>query len=677
MRPFPDRLLALLGLLALTAQPASAKVLSSVAEALRLPDRECVRPRPFDFTGDALTEDPRWWFFRDETGGTEIHSRRSGTNRLVRGSVMRITGEMTVEKNGVRRFWSDTAVRVRDGQPQLPVETTVSEILNGNMDFRFVRVCGVISAVIPDEVDNSVCWATLRTAGGNIFLTLHGKWNDTNALRTRIDAEVAVTGFASPIPGLRQNLGRRIAIGPHDDIVLVKRPPEDPFDAPDLTDTMQPHRQRVRGVVVAVEPTRFFMETDAGRILPVSPIAESRSHATSFGDLVTAVGFSVPDLFRLQLTDALVRTDGHASALSDTARPRTLKSLFVGENGLSRIDSDADRTFIAIDGTVQTISPEEIQVSDGLHAISLDLPTLALHGISRPDDGSHVAARGLCLTEFENARTPTIYPTFKRFALVPRGKADFTVIADPPWWTPFRLTLLAASLAAILLGSALWNILLKHKAERRGKELYAEKIDHALAEQKVEERTRLAVELHDSISQTLTGIALQLDGGEIGAAKAMLTSCRGELRRCLWDLRSRTFEEKDLTEAVTRTIAPHLNGCTAFVRFNVPRENLSESLTHAILRIIRELVVNAIRHGRAHHVKIAGEMHGETVAFAVRDDGCGFAPATAPGPEQGHFGLLGIRERVEGYSGTFTIDTAPGRGTRIAITMETSMTHEQ
>ena len=186
------------------------------------------------------------------------------------------------------------------------------------------------------------------------------------------------------------------------------------------------------------------------------------------------------------------------------------------------------------------------------------------------------------------------------------------------------------------------------------------------------------MELHDSVSQTLTGVALQLDGGEVETAKTMLASCRGELRRCLWDLRSRTFEEKDMTEAVSRTITPHLNGCAATVRFNVPRERLSESLTHAILRIIRELVVNAIRHGQAKHVKIAGEMHENTVSFSVSDDGRGFVPETAPGPEQGHFGLLGIRERIEDFNGDLRISSEPGQGTKFTVTLiATDETNEQ
>ena len=125
-----------------------------------------------------------------------------------------------------------------------------------------------------------------------------------------------------------------------------------------------------------------------------------------------------------------------------------------------------------------------------------------------------------------------------------------------------------------------------------------------------------------------------------------------------------------MTEAAMRTLAPYRENADVQVRFNVPRKNLSESAVHTVLRIIRELVVNAIRHGGAKSVKIAGEYHGGTVSFSVRDNGFGFDPATAPGPRQGHFGLQGVRERLDKFNGNLMIDSRPGKGTRIFVTLD-------
>ena len=177
------------------------------------------------------------------------------------------------------------------------------------------------------------------------------------------------------------------------------------------------------------------------------------------------------------------------------------------------------------------------------------------------------------------------------------------------------------------------------------------------------------MELHDSLSQTLTGVAMQLEVGATDTAKTMLTACRGDLRRCLWDLRSRTFEEKDMTEAIERTLEPHSVGAKIAVRFNVQRERLDDSTTHTILRIVRELVVNAICHGKATEIKVAGECHGDAISFSVRDNGCGFDTANAPGLQEGHFGLLGIRERLKEFNGNLKIESSPGQGTKATISM--------
>jgi signal transduction histidine kinase len=59
------------------------------------------------------------------------------------------------------------------------------------------------------------------------------------------------------------------------------------------------------------------------------------------------------------------------------------------------------------------------------------------------------------------------------------------------------------------------------------------------------------------------------------------------------------------------------------------------------------------------------------MSFSVKDDGCGFDPGSVPGPEQGHFGLLGIRERIEYFNGELEIESSPGSGTKIRVSIDT------
>ena len=276
------------------------------------------------------------------------------------------------------------------------------------------------------------------------------------------------------------------------------------------------------------------------------------------------------------------------------------------------------------------------------------------------------------------------------------GRLDAdSVFVRSPWWLHTELLVIIGVLLVVLVAVSAWNrsirIVARRQAHRLAEEarrLAQEEIAHARTRLKVEERTELAVEIHDSVSQALTGIALQLEAAlatsrqdparaekSLMTASQMLASCRHELRGCLWDLRTRTFEERDLTEALVQTLAPHLKDVRAHVRFNVSRNRLSESTTHAILKIVRELTVNAIQHGRATTLRIAGEMSDGAIQFSVTDNGCGFDAATAPGPRDGHFGLQGIRERLRKCKGTLTFDSGPS-GTRVAVTMPQDLEEE-
>jgi signal transduction histidine kinase len=228
-------------------------------------------------------------------------------------------------------------------------------------------------------------------------------------------------------------------------------------------------------------------------------------------------------------------------------------------------------------------------------------------------------------------------------------------------------------IAAILI----WNRQLKNLSEKRGKELFRERSASAIAELKTEERTRLAAEIHDSISQILTGAAMQLDAGEIQAAKRILASCRRELRACLWDLRSHALDAENFSDAIKETLVSHMNGRSASIEIDIPSSKMSERLRHAALCIIREAVVNAIRHGRAETIAISGDFDGHNLVFSIVDDGKGFNPTTARGSKDGHFGLLGMRERAKAFKGSVTISSSSGNGTEIAVVLEDHDENEQ
>ena len=244
-----------------------------------------------------------------------------------------------------------------------------------------------------------------------------------------------------------------------------------------------------------------------------------------------------------------------------------------------------------------------------------------------------------------------------------------------------------ALLVAVLAGISAWGLMLRRAVARKSRELEQEIIARVSADLKVHERTRLAVELHDSLSQTLTGVAMEIrsadktpdDNAErkrrhLALAAKAVDACRSELRNCLWDLRNNALDEADMNEAIRRTVTPHLGDATLAVRFGVPRARFTDNTTHNLLRIVRELAVNAVRHGHAREIRVAGSLEQDKLLFSVRDDGCGFDPAAAPGMDEGHFGLHGVRERIESMDGEMNITSAAGRGTKVVLSLATKTT---
>ena len=439
------------------------------------------------------------------------------------------------------------------------------------------------------------------------------------------------------------------------------------------------------GVLIAASSRYCFMQAEAEI---VKLVMMPRTTLPECGTRVSAAGFVSLDFSGLMMSDVVITSQNAHGGPAKQVTPTDIQQLFMEAKNPGIYSPARLRRVVTVDGfvanTLENIrSSGRMRIERGGYTTEVDVSGISDGGLSHVSHGAIVRVTGVCNAEFETDPSIATFPRFTGFTIVPASSKSIEVLHEPPWWTSGRLVATIGTLLVILAWIFAWNRILNRRSERRGRQLYNERVAHVRTEAKVEERTRLAVELHDAISQTLTGVALQVDsaarangdednavGAFLKTARNMLASCRRELKDCLWDLRSRTFEEKDMTEAIIRTIGPHKGDATTSVRFNVPRERLSESTTHTILSIVREFVVNAIRHGRATRIWIAGEHHDQRITFSVRDNGCGFDAASAPGPLDGHFGLQGVRERVRETGGSVDIASTPGNGTRISVELK-------
>jgi signal transduction histidine kinase len=106
---------------------------------------------------------------------------------------------------------------------------------------------------------------------------------------------------------------------------------------------------------------------------------------------------------------------------------------------------------------------------------------------------------------------------------------------------------------------------------------------------------------------------------------------------------------------------------------------LPETLEENLLRIAQEAITNTVKHSGATTVKVELQFGPEKVALQIKDDGKGFDPEKCEGPNEGHFGLLGIRERAERMNGVANISSSPGAGAciRVEIPLGQSNGHSQ
>lgn len=200
----------------------------------------------------------------------------------------------------------------------------------------------------------------------------------------------------------------------------------------------------------------------------------------------------------------------------------------------------------------------------------------------------------------------------------------------------------------------------------------------------LEERNRLAREIHDTLAQGLAAITMQLEtadalleGDGTGAARAQAAVQQAlkltranleEARRSVLDLRAVPLEGRTLCEALMAL----LKDIEARARIKTQFEGagshrpLPARVEVTLYRIAQEALANAARHAHARHIILRVAMMPDHVAMSVEDDGIGFDPAQ-PTPDR--YGLVGLSERAKLAGGALEVRSAVGEGTRVDVTV--------
>jgi PAS domain S-box-containing protein len=193
---------------------------------------------------------------------------------------------------------------------------------------------------------------------------------------------------------------------------------------------------------------------------------------------------------------------------------------------------------------------------------------------------------------------------------------------------------------------------------------------------RIEERQRLARELHDSVSQALYGISLgahtaltQVDTGQDGVSEALnyvislAQAGMDEMRAVIFDLRPESLEREGLMVALRKQAVAMRAGHGVTIELNLSDEPaVPLPLKEALYRICREALQNAVKHARADRLEVRLARGPDGIGLEVSDNGVGFDPQA---PYPGHLGLHSMRERATEIGGSLDIFSAPGSGTRI------------
>ena len=204
----------------------------------------------------------------------------------------------------------------------------------------------------------------------------------------------------------------------------------------------------------------------------------------------------------------------------------------------------------------------------------------------------------------------------------------------------------------------------------------------------IEERNRMAREIHDTLAQGFTGIILQLEAAEqslshdskdverhVTQAASLARKSLAEARRSVWNLRPQALEQVKLADALKQEVVRFAHEAGLDARFSVSGEKrvLSPDLEAGLLRICQESLTNVKKHARATVVEVNLGFDDSSATLTVRDNGVGFKPETIGETtrKERRFGLTSMQERTRGLGGTFELQSARRKGTLVRVVVPT------
>jgi len=703
--PFLSRLAVLvllagfpLGASRLAAAPA---VLTTATQVRALTEEEARGAVPVRLRGVFMGEaDPEGIAFviQDETEGIYVQGPAEQVKGLERGDLLEIEG--ITDPGGFAPYVVAREVRkVGRGVIPEPVRVSLDDLNTGQMDAKWVEISGIVRTIEPKAPRDSAppppgtryatpakgeAWpdeakVKLKLASDSARVTV--QINQDLKPEDYVDAEVRIRGLCFNLHNYNRQFMRPFVQVPRGVEVVIEKAPGgtsfsgQPRPVASLLQFEQlsggrGHRVHVRGVVVHHRPGTALWVRDRDRSLRVET---AHREALQPGDEVDVVGFPARGEYSAMLEEAMVRK---LSAQAPPA-PHRLTDL------PGALQNDAD--LVQLEARLADVR----RFDDGL-ALTLDWHRTSVRAQMRfPDDapipaewlpGSVVRVSGICSVIADDGGPLGGLWEPRSFQLQLRSPADLVVVEPPPWWNAERIVYVLSAFLALAVGAV---ALVMFASRRR---LQDQEHRRAMAETEftaiLSERNRVAREIHDTLSQSLGAISVQLElarthAAEISAAARHHLSLAHKLARAaladardsIWNMRSQVLEKGDLGEALEGILRQMTDGTGVVPEMRVEgtRRRLPPVVENNLLRIGQEAITNAAKHARPSRINVELVFAGRTVRLAVEDDGLGFVVGEQPSGDRRSFGLVGIKERAELLGGSCEIRSAPGQGTRLVV----------
>ncbi|MEM6915523.1 MAG: sensor histidine kinase [Verrucomicrobiota bacterium] len=644
------------------APPETAKPLRNVDAIRKLTYDEARLAPPVQLRVVVTSHLDSGFDAQDHSGGMFFQSNSKDMPQL--GESVEIWGNVTGGFYGPYVI-VDSRKGMGSSGPPRPLLFRPDFIQTGLGDNRWMEMEGLLVDV--DFPEGKKEGAGLLVTGENeltIRFRNHHRGFDLRRLQQAIGSWVKLRGTGAPLfNDRRQRIGSDVVCSRTENIELVEQQRKTPVVALDEIGRWDSRRTKpglvqTRALVTLVEgPQSLIAQAgEAG-----ARVRTLRPHEAKVGETLVFKGLPQTEGYFVGLRYAQIEDeDSEEGIVIETISDEAPMARTLGMQ------------LVTLEGRLVERQGKLLSLQHRDQLVPVRLPE-GMDPETLPTLGSEIEVTGVKLVD-ANERGQV-----RSVTVVTRAMSDFVVLAIPSWWTPQRYLIAISILIAGVLLILIWTLALKRRVRIQTALIESQLVSNAA----LEERNRIARELHDTLSQGFSGVGYQLASvknhlknnperalEKLDTARQMVEHSLAEARDSLSGLRipaaADTLQFPETTIAIARERCEE-----AEVRLMVHHTleldstSLEAETAYACHRILLEAVMNAIRHSGGDCVGFATGGTDHELIFCISDNGHGFDPEIKPA---GHFGIQGMQERAKQIEAELAVESSAD-GTRLALTL--------